>query len=366
MNRVMKCFFLVAVSFTVVSCGKKTATIHPEYRNLTEAVYASGNLYPAEEYKLFSNVQGTLLKRLVEAGDSVHVGSLLFLLDEKVDLSRLNAAAQAIRLAQLNAGPESPVIHEMEAALASLKEKYQQDSLNYARYQVLYKKDAVNKKSLEQTQLAFEVTKNDYFSKITALSRTKKQLQVELANARANYEMQLQQVDDHAPISRVDGLVYEVLKEEGEAVRPGELLAILGESDKMIIRLQVDELDIRRVHVGQEVIVRFDIDQNQIYKAHITRIYPKLNKVDQSFRVEAKFDESGPTGLYGLTLEGNIIVQKKQHVLCISRDLLLPGDSVRVQSDEGGKKVKIETSAMDWDYVEVTGGLDEDQDLIAR
>lgn len=352
--------------FALTSCSEKQETVKAEYRDLTEAVYASGNLYPAEEYKLFSNAEGTLMQRLVEAGDSVQVGSPLFILDKEVDLSRLNAAKGALALANTNAGANSPVLKEMEAALVSLKEKYHQDSLNYERYKVLYKQEAVNKTNLEKMQLAFEISKNDYLAKTTAYQRTKTQLQVEQANAKANYEAQLQMVDEHAPVSRVAGMVYEVMKEQGESVHRGELLAILGSSDKMLIRLQVDELDIRRVHVGQEVIVRFDIEQNHIYKAKITRIYPKLNKIDQSFRIEAEFDDAGPKGLYGLTLEANVIVQEKKHVLCIPRDLLMPGDSVMVLDGKEQKKLKVQTGAMDWDFVEITGGIDDKQELIQR
>lgn len=47
-------------------------------------------------------------------------------------------------------------------------------------------------------------------------------------------------------------MVYEVLKEERESARRGELLAILGARDSMLVRLQVDELDIRKLMVHLE------------------------------------------------------------------------------------------------------------------
>jgi|GEM_PF-2176503 len=94
--------------------------------------------------------------------------------------------------------------------------------------------------------------------------------------------------------------------------------------------------------------------------------YPKLNKADQSFRVEASFDQQGPVGFYGLTLEANILINTKNHALTIRRELVFPGDLVMVQEDGAEKKVKIELGAMDWDFVEVLNGIDEKTRLIQR
>ncbi|HCS22063.1 MAG TPA: RND transporter [Bacteroidetes bacterium] len=366
MKRIFQAALLISIPFLWMACGKKAESVSPEYRDLTEAVYASGNLYPVNEYRLFANTEGTLFKSFVEAGDKVKAGSALFMIDREVDLSRLNAAANALEISTKNGGENSPVLAEQRAALNSAKEKYQQDSLNYVRYQELYKKEAVNLKTLEQFKLAYELSRNEYMARQQAYRRTKDQLRLEQKNAQSNYEAILQSYNEHAPVSRINGMVYEVLKEEGESVRRGELLAILGASDSMIIRLQVDELDIRKIKLGQQVIIRFDIDQDKIYTARITRIFPKLNKADQSFRVEAAFDEQGPSGFYGLTLEANIVVAKKDHVLSIPRELLLPGDSVIILKDKEEQKVKIQAGAMDWDFVEVLGGIDENTSLKKR
>lgn len=366
MKRIFQGTFLISIPLLWMACGKEEGLVKAEYRNLTEAVYASGNLYPVNEYRLYANTEGTLFKSFVKAGDKVNAGTALFMIDREVDLSRLNAAANALEISSKNGGENSPVLAEQRATLNSAREKFQQDSANYSRYQELYKKEAVSLKILEQFKLAFEVSRNEYTARQQAYRRTLDQLRLEQKNAKSNYETILQSYNEHAPVSRIKGMVYEVLKEEGESVRRGELLAVLGASDSMIIRLQVDELDIRKIELGQQVIIRFDIDQDKIYTARITRIFPKLNKADQSFRVEAAFDEQGPAGFYGLTLEANIVVAKKDHVLSIPRELLLPGDSVIILQDKEEQKVKIQTGAMDWDFVEVLGGIDENTPLKKR
>lgn len=366
MNRIIQGFLLTGALFFWYSCGTKVETTSAKYRDLTEAVYASGNLYPVDEYRLFANTEGTLIKRFVNPGDTLRIGTALFMIDRIVDLSRMKAASKALELADNNAGENSPVLAELRSALNSSLEKYRQDSTNHARFKALYKKDAISLQSLEQAKLSFELSKNEWQARKQAYLRTKHQMLVERSNAQSNYEATLQSYDEHAPVSRIKGMVYDVLKEEGESVHRGELLAILGSADSMIIRLQVDELDIQKVRLGQEVLVRFDIEQDRMYPARITHIYPKLNKADQSFRVEAAFDKQGPRGYYGLTLEANIVIQKKKHILCIPRELLMPGDSVLVLSEKKEQKIKIKTGSMDWDFVEVLEGIDENTILKKR
>ncbi|MHB1279511.1 MAG: efflux RND transporter periplasmic adaptor subunit, partial [Bacteroidia bacterium] len=60
MKRIFQAALLISIPFLWMGCGKKGESVSPEYRDLTEAVYASGNLYPVNEYRLFANTEGTL------------------------------------------------------------------------------------------------------------------------------------------------------------------------------------------------------------------------------------------------------------------------------------------------------------------
>jgi len=51
---------LAAFVLLISSCGNKQETASPQKRSITEVVYASGNLYPENEYKLFANTSGYL------------------------------------------------------------------------------------------------------------------------------------------------------------------------------------------------------------------------------------------------------------------------------------------------------------------
>jgi hypothetical protein len=65
MNRFPSLLITISFLFTVASCGKQSDEIKPIKRDLAEVVYASGNIYPENEYKVFSNVTGFLEQALV-------------------------------------------------------------------------------------------------------------------------------------------------------------------------------------------------------------------------------------------------------------------------------------------------------------
>ena len=161
-------------------------------------------------------------------------------------------------------------------------------------------------------------------------------------------------------------MVYDILKERGEAVRRGEPLALLGDAKKFYAKLLVDELDIARIKKDMEVLIRLDYEKKKICKARIVKVYPKLNKEDQSFRVDAEFSNEIPAAIYGLTLEANIIISQKQKTLVIPKSLLLNGDSVRIVDNGNEKTIKIQTGIENLEWIEVLDGLTEKSELIRK
>ncbi|NJO25523.1 MAG: efflux RND transporter periplasmic adaptor subunit [Bacteroidia bacterium] len=82
-----------------------------------------------------------------------------------------------------------------------------------------------------------------------------------------------------------------------------------GEDD---CKLLVDEDDLDKVKEGQKVLITMDAFPDKVFNATVHRIYPMLNKVEQSFRVDAIPDSPLPVGIYGLNIEANIVIGEKQ------------------------------------------------------
>lgn len=354
------------LALTTSSCKKNADIAKPEYRALTETVYASGTLTPRGEYKVYALADGIITRRLVDEGAEVKTGDILFRIDNDEQAARMNAARDVFRTAQSNYTATSPALAEAESGLRSAQSKFATDSMQFSRVSDLFTAKAMTQAGFDRAKLAFQVSQNDFAAAKQRYERTKRQLFVEMQNAESQYKVSAKQESNAFVKTLTDGMIYELYKQQGEAVRRNDPLALVGSGNEVYIKLSVDELDIRKIQVGQEVLVKIDLYPDSIFKAKIEKIYPMLTKQDQSFRVDARFVEALPARFVGVTAEANIIISRKEKALVIPKALLLKGDSVLVKNGNSEQKVKIRKGAETFEFVEVLGGLDGTAELVKR
>ncbi|HYK44084.1 MAG TPA: HlyD family efflux transporter periplasmic adaptor subunit [Parafilimonas sp.] len=164
--------------------------------------------------------------------------------------------------------------------------------------------------------------------------------------------------------SDCDGIVYQVMKEQGEAVRMNEPVAFVGDASKRIIRLGVDQQDIEKIKPGQQVLFKTDITGDSVYPAVVKKIYQMMNESNQSFRVDAVFAEPFPSGFIHCPVEANIVVSKKENALVLPRTALEGKDSLLIEENGKRKKIHVNLGAANGDYVEILNGIDENTNII--
>jgi multidrug efflux pump subunit AcrA (membrane-fusion protein) len=128
-------------------------------------------------------------------------------------------------------------------------------------------------------------------------------------------------------------------------------------AEKSLPKLSVDEDDFGKVVVGQKVFIKTDAFPDKVFQARIAKIYPLLNKAEQTFRADAEITDPLPGALYGLNIEANIVIGENKPVLAIPKEALLKGDSVLMKEKDIVRKVKISKGVEDRDWVEVKSGL---------
>jgi HlyD family secretion protein len=164
--------------------------------------------------------------------------------------------------------------------------------------------------------------------------------------------------------SEVSGLVFMTAKEKGELIRRNEVIAVVGKKDSYYLQLDIDELDIQRVKVGQEVLVKIDAYPGKVFKAEIEKVYPMVDRRQQSVRADAILKENLPGWFSGLALEANIIIREKQQAIVIPKNKLLAGDCVLIETEDGPKKIKVSKGVETLDEIEITEGLDTNKLLV--
>jgi len=356
MKKITLFLLLSSVLLLLNACQEELEETYPKRMDLSEAVYASGYVEAQSQYKVFSTASGILQKWYVTEGDTVSTGQKLLSVEGPKTTLNTDNARLAMELAEQNSSNSSAIIQELEYNIQSAYEKYLNDSMQYERLYRLHQKNIGSRAELDRAQLLMKTSKNNFKALKRRLNATRDQLEIEMKSARNRYKINKSSNSDLTVKSQLDGVVYSILKEQGELIMLQEPLAVVGLADRFVLRLAVDELDLGKISIGNRVLVNLDAYSDQVLEASLTRIYPLVDKKTQTLMVEAVLLDPPPLLTPGLSVEANIIIAEKKDVLVIPRAFLIEGDSVRT-AREKGQKIKLGLQNME--YVEVLEGIDE-------
>ncbi len=357
----MKHTFLSIIIFTFIlsACNNKTGE-KPIHKDIVDAVFASGKAMTLNEYKVTAYSEGYLTTSLVSEGDSVKAGQALFRIQNDVQQTQVNNAADNLKYTEEKAATNAPQLQQLQEQINQALVKKHTDSVNLIRYQKLIKTNAVAKADFDNVSLVYT---ND-ISSIKVLEKQladlKQTLTYNVVNAKAQYEIQQHNNGFYTLTSGASGLILNVYKKNGDMVKKGETVADMG-SGKIVAKLNIAEDDIQRVVLKQQVLISLNTDKAKIYKAYISKIYPSFDATSQSFLVEASFIDKPEVLKEGTQLQANIIVNQKKNVMVIPVAYLLEGDSISLLENHQRKAIKTGIKTLDW--VEVLQGLQENETI---
>jgi HlyD family secretion protein len=348
--------FILVLFFA--ACGEKSELIKPSISDITESVYASGNIKSKDQYLVYTTVSGIIKNVSVSEGDTVSLGSTIITIDSKTqELAKENA--------ELNAQYQSffankDKLNDAQLQIRLAKSKMQNDSALYFRQKALWQQLIGTKVEFELKELSYQNSKTAYASAQLKYDELNRQLQFNSNQSKKNAMISNSQVSDFTVRSEIKGRVYSLLKSKGELVSLQTPIAMIGSRDQFILEMQVDEYDIFKVEVGKKVLVNLDSYKGKVFEAQISKIYPIMNERSKTFLVEAEFIDV-PEVLYpNITFEANIIIRTKKNALLIPRNCLV-NDSAVIRSN--GDTAKVKTGLKDYKKVEILSGISPNEAL---
>ncbi|HVM89609.1 MAG TPA: HlyD family efflux transporter periplasmic adaptor subunit [Puia sp.] len=354
---------IITIGTGITACHKNTS-IHPQRKKIVETVYASGKITADSEYTVFALNAGTITNKLIKEGDTIKKGQLLYIIKNEAPAAKAEAAKIAYSEAQANLSEKSRVLNDLKIAMDNAGVKFINDSLLYARRNNLWKQGIGAQNDVDNAYANYISSFNLKKSAEEKYYATKNDLNVSLANAKSQLASAQNDLSNYFIKSENDGRVYQTFKEIGEAAKVNDALALLGKTSKRIIRLAVDQQDIDKVKIGQEVLLKIDITGNTIYHAIVERIYPMMNEADQTFRVDAFFSDSTHQPYIHSSVEANIIIQTKNNALTIPRLAMVSDDSIMIKQNGKQKTIAVKTGIKTLDEVEIRDGLSETSEII--
>ncbi len=346
-----KIIYLLSLFF-VFACKSKVETIKVEKSAITESIYASGIIKSKNQYQLFPTVTGIIEQVYVEEGDSVKVGTPLFSIANEAQQYAASNAALAARYSDIKQNQDKLYQAKVQVELA--KAKLKNDSMIYMRQLNLWQKQVGSKMELELRELAFQNSKSGYSAALVSYMDLKRQVELTSAQSENNLKISNKLENDFTLKSQINGIVYALYKVKGELVSLQTPLAVIGDATQFILEMQVDENDILKVKLGQQVLISMDSYKGSAFEAKVTKINPYMNERSKTFLVEAAFVHPPEKLFPNVNFEANIVIQTKTDALLVPRAYLL-NDSTVVNGD--GEKVVIKTGLKDYQKVEVLSGL---------
>lgn len=350
---------LALLMLLIASCGGKKETTQPTVEDITESVYASGVVKSRNQYQAYPVVSGIIEKIFVTEGDTVRKGDpLLSIANEAARLNTENARLAA-EYARVSANTEK--LAELQENISLARSRKHNDSLLLVRQRNLWANQIGTRVELEQRELSYKNSVAAYRAAVLRYTDLRKQLDFAARQSQKNLQISQTLSDDYTVKSDMDGKVYSVLREQGELVSPQVPVAVIGDASAFLLELQVDEYDISRVRIGQQVLLNLDSYRGEVFEGRITKINPAMNERTRSFTVEAEFITRPPALYPNLTTEANIIIQAKKNALTIPREYLLNGGYVLNEREE---QVPVKTGLKDYQKVEIVEGLSKDDVIL--
>ena len=354
----MKNIFSLSLIF-LVGCQSSPDTIKPVIQNITESVYASGVIKSKNQYQVFATVSGVIDAVFVDDGSVVEIGSpILSIVDDAQKMMTNNAKLSAeFNALNVNRGK----LDEAKSQVNLAKRQLENSSSLLERQKRLWAQNLGTKIALEQRELEYESSKSNYESAQEKLEALKRLLDYQSKQAQNNLSISYKNSSDFLVKSKIKGKVYQMNLANGEIVSPQTPIAILGDDEKFLLEMQIDEYDIVSIELGMPVLVVLNSYRDSVFNARVSKINPIMNLQSKTFTIEAEFVEA-PSVLYpNISFEANVLISTKKDALLIPRNYLL-NDSLVV--NKSGKKLRVTTGMKDYEMVEILSGIDINEELI--
>ena len=289
---------------------------------MVEWIRAIGSVRADQRVNLSAEVGGRLAEIEVEVGDLVEKGDLLARLDDE----RLRIARDLARA-------------EVEMARANL-EKSRRDAQRQAN---LYEDQVTSEYSLEQADLKAQIDEGQL--KVT---------QARLAAAERD-------LADASIISPVDGEITRKHVEVGELVEAGTPLFDIAKIDRVKVVVHVSELEITRLHKGQEAEISVDGHPGVVFRGTVNTISAQADPQTRAFPVEILVvNDRAEKLLPGFIGRARIRGRTFENAISLPEEVVVQRDGrpvVFVAAGDTASARAIETGFADRGRVLITKGL---------
>ncbi len=330
-------------------------TVEVVRSSLQTKVSETGTIQPSKTIEIKSQFSGEVAQLFVSSGQSVKEGELLAIIRQE--------SSQARQVAQLRAAIQEERLNVNTA------------QREWGRSQTLFKKGFVAQQELESAE-------REYQRALLRLELAERQLLLALGGNEDLFKRyqenpaQSTRPEEFQVRSPTDGTVLEILVNAGEIITSGTatfgggtVLMKLADLSRMVVKAKINEVNIPRVEVNQDVDIRLDALPGQQFKGRVTSIAAQGLKENNivTYDVTIAITDSDAALKPMLTANVDIVTKRLNDVLTVPLEVLQVkngDDVVEILEDGTPKRQKVRVAFRTDTEAVVTKGLQEHDQVV--
>lgn len=411
---------LIAYNKMNASDAIEVATEKAQRRTIVESVSANGKVQPEVEVKLSSEVSGEIVELNVKEGAHVNKGDLLVKINPNIYLSQLEAIQATLNSSKAN-------LANSKARLLQVQSQFVNTEASFNRNKKLFDQGAISVADFDASKAAYEGGKADMEASKQSVAAAEFNVQNAEAALQESSD-RLAKTSIFAPVSGTVSKLNVEKGERvvGTSQMAGTELLRIANLNEMEASVDVNENDIIRVHLNDTALVRVDaVSYERTFKGIVTEIANSANTVgisaDQvtNFSVKIRMLQDSYKDLMigtdirtspfrpGMSASVDIQTKRANNVITVSiqavttrsdtsikkgeknnnedvdklqienekenklKELEEAANDIKIQecvflvSDGKAKLVKVKTGIQDINYIEITEGVKEGDEIIS-
>lgn len=191
---------------------------------------------------------------------------------------------------------------------------------------------------------------------------------LQLKNAQAAVRAQGVRVNDTSIRAGISGTINKKMVEPGAVVAPGTALFEIVNINSLKLSVLVDESQVGRIALGQEVDITVNVLPEESFKGRITFIAPKSD-ASLNFPVEVEVSNNGriKAGMYATALFKTNNGAETQNMLTVPAEAFVNGVSsgqLFIVQNGTAKLINVKTGKVYGDKVQILSGLNGGEQVI--
>jgi len=268
---------VIAVSQKKGSAEIKVTTELAQSRTIIESVSANGKIQPEVDVKISPYISGEVVELYVKEGDKVAKNDLLAKIDPEIYISNFERIEAALQMQKANEATAN-------ARLAQAQAQFVKSEEDFKRSKQLFEENVISQSDFDAATSAFEVAKEE----VNAAKENVKAAEFSVSSSEASLREAKENLTRTSIYAPNDGTVSRLSIEKGERVTgasqfsSGTEIMRIANLERMVVKVEVNENDIVRVSMYDTCIIEVDAYLEYKFKGIVTEIATSANVIGVS------------------------------------------------------------------------------------